>query len=917
MSGLGPVVTYDNSYRAVVNESNYYGLASVDLVGPPRRLYADGIHAPPLLEQYVDSLRVKAVEWPTALLGKLPLGDNWLAQSARSLGRLQSLFLLAEDPQERLVGRAAATLAHQASLTRFVLSSTDLQRVLIADEVGLGKTIEAGLIIKGLLEQKPGIRVLYLAPARLVSNVYQEFRDKLDLQFRMFSADDRAQADIRSDPLVVASIHRAVHPANRSTVEETEPWDVLIVDECHHLSARGPAGQDANEQFDLVRTLVQRQGAESRLLLMSGTPHQGNRARFENLLSLLVRPQEPRDAVRGRVIFRTKDNVRDWSGKPLFPRRDVRAPKLIELGQEYRNWYEAIGELYENVGGSEARRRAGGWAKGQALQWAASSVQAGMGFLVRLGIRRLDWDLNVSELRDGLAALRPYKGGKPNEDLNALYARVRAEIDRQKVEDDLADMEEVESEPWRPDHAGLCLLLKQGLRLLDSPAATAKWEALLELLAETPNEKIVLFAQPVETVTALARFLESKLGQRPAIIIGGQKDHEREGEIKKFRNTEGARLLVSSRAGGEGINLQVSRRLVHIDVPWNPMEMEQRVGRVHRFGSKRTILVDTLLVKGTREVDAYRIAREKLAIAFGDLARDPEKFEVLFARVMSLIPPQPLEEIISRPLIGENSARLGELVEDGLRRWREFHSEFAAQQNAIRELDPGAAQWEDLATFLIERHRADPVDGCTIPDFHEEDGEVITTNVPVRALRLDGRVFVCADTGGVPAVDAQGQTVPPLGLNTPEVVSRLRALVFPNEPTGAAWLRPPEGAESSFDDVLPNGLRRPFGVIAVMRQTIRTQLGTPAEQKLELHLRIVSQSSEPFEPPADKKATIVRLLIGAVRQREPVADQVLQLVERMSAVERGLLPQLGRPTDAEHQTGIRHAVWPAFAAVVS
>ena len=79
-----------------------------------------------------------------------------------------------------------------------------------------------------------------------------------------------------------------------------------------------------------------------------------------------------------------------------------------------------------------------------------------------------------------------------------------------------------------------------------------------------------------------------------------------------FWRPDGPRFLVSSRAGGEGINLQVARRLVHVDVPWNPMELEQRIGRVHRFGSRRTILVDTLVARESRETHAYQIARKKL-----------------------------------------------------------------------------------------------------------------------------------------------------------------------------------------------------------------------------------------------------------------------------------------------------------------
>src|SRR6185312_1811205 len=124
-------------------------------------------------------------------------------------------------------------------------------------------------------------------------------------------------------------------------------------------------------------------------------------------------------------------------------------------------------------------------------------------------------------------------------------------------------------------------------------------------------DQIVLFAQPIETVTALAAFLQEKTGSRPALIIGGQDDAARDAEVRRFWSGE-AQFLVSSRAGSEGINLQCAHRLVHVDIPWNPMEMEQRVGRVHRFGSKMTITVDTVVLERTREERAYAVAYERL-----------------------------------------------------------------------------------------------------------------------------------------------------------------------------------------------------------------------------------------------------------------------------------------------------------------
>lgn len=130
------------------------------------------------------------------------------------------------------------------------------------------------------------------------------------------------------------------------------------------------------------------------------------------------------------------------------------------------------------------------------------------------------------------------------------------------------------------------------------------------------------------------------------------------------------RQAISSRAGGEGINLQVARRLVHIDVPWNPMDMEQRVGRVHRFGSRQTVIVDTVVVKDSREADAYRIAREKLRLITSTIV-ERDRFKSVFSRVMCLLPQDELQSVLLNepvtPFDAGDENRLSEMIQEGFR----------------------------------------------------------------------------------------------------------------------------------------------------------------------------------------------------------------------------------------------------------
>jgi hypothetical protein len=888
-----------------------WGLPALDLIGPPRRFWGDEPSVgPPMLELAVDARRVRELATPASLLDAAPSDDDtWSARSRRSIARLWAHYLICEDPQRRLDARAVETLAHQISLVRHVLDSPHLARVLIADEVGLGKTVEVGLLLKELFEARPELRVLYMAPARLVPNVRQEF-DRLGLFFRQWSADE-SDANL-NDPKVIASIHRAVHECHFHRITSTPAWDVLVVDECHHLSDWAPGGGDPKQKYKLVQRLIERQRGDGRVVLLSGTPHQGNISRFENLLDLLRAPGEPDTALAGRVIFRTKDDVRDWNERPLFPRRQVNEPIVIDLGPGYRDWIGRIHDFFSPTTGrneaSDARRRAAAWRRAQALQWAASSPQAGLGYLVRQAIRA-GRSLDTGVLCEAVAGLRPYRLGAADEPVERVFDRMAREVERQRRDCDIEDIEEFDADELRSG-ADLEALLRQGLQILHR-SADEKWDVLRsKILASSGGEKLVLFAQPIETVTALAAYLERVVGERPALILGGQDDAQRRLEVERFRRQDGPRFLVSSRAGGEGINLQVARRLVHLDVPWNPMEMEQRVGRVHRFGSRRTILVDTLVVKDTREADAYRVARERLALIAGTMV-DPERFESLFARVMCLVPPADLLNVVGKrplaPLGREDQEQIASLVHAGFAAWDTFHRRFAEQQRSIRRQDPGLASWEDLDLFLRQFAGARPAEGFQAQRFEMIGENIEPVESPFVALTLaDGRPYACGDHGGSPVVGPDETVAQPLGLNLPAVAETLRRHAFPRLPSGAAFLRWP--AE------VPAPSNSPFGVLAFLRQTILTRAATWGEHGCSLWVYLVAGAAEPVLVHGAPKRQLLRgLFASTIRVKAASAGD---LTERLRRYEEEIARVLRPPDDRERDLGLRHGVCPLFAAIV-
>ncbi len=910
-----PVYRRDSSSvpYALLRKVDEFGFEEVDVLRPSSRFWSDDEPGPAPVELGIDVRKLQPVPSPAALL-ESTLVDSWSSLSRRSLARVFAWYLIAEDPQRRLTSQPIVTLAHQATVVQHIFSQPALKRVLLADEVGLGKTVEAGLMIRNVLEQSAGARILYLAPARLVRNVRTEL-DRLGLQFRSWVASGDRDATL-ADRRVVASIHRAAHENRVEEVLAAPPWDMIVVDECHHLSDWQQGGGKPVAQFRLVEKLAARLSAEGRLVLMSGTPHQGHAERFRNLLRLLQRDGERDEDLAGRVIYRTKDDVTDWDGLPLFPRRQVNTPQVVDLGADYQSWLESILAFFETKRSKEldsaVKRRAAGWRAGQALQWATSSVQAGLGYLVRQAVRAGEDPQTLRQLTPALTSIRPYRMGSGDEPILELWERISREVKRQREDADVDDIEDDEEEQsWKPNLVALGDLLDSGVELLRT-VGDRKWETVWrQFLEPAGSEKVVLFAQPIETVTAVAAFIERKSGRRPALIIGNQSEMQRQAEVDRFWSTEGPQFLVSSRAGGEGINLQIARRLVHLDVPWNPMEMEQRIGRVHRFMSRRTILVDTVVAKDSREVDTYDFARQKLhTIAAALVPKD--RLESLFERVMALVPPEELQGVLTKrptaPLDDEDQRRLTELVTHGFAQWRSFHETYSSQREKIAALDPGAASWNDLALFAREHLAAKDAQGYSALRFEWNNGEVREAARNADVLSIDGCDYACEDYGGMPVVKDDGTRAQRLGTNLSVVARTIRAFAFPDVDAGAAYLGWP-------DKEIPRpAIRGPFGVLVVARHTMRAEQGVYAEHALALHVALVTSDSTLEIVPRPQCGAIIRGLVRAVVRRDPQANPAL--VRALLQHEAGFCQELRMRSPEDRTNGTLHGVIPLLAAVV-
>ena len=669
---------------------------------------------------FVESIQPEAWEPPAVQVAG---AASTIQHTKEHFRRLAAYWLMAENRQGQLDSLPVLQLRHQTSLVEYLSRPDAPREMLIADEVGLGKTVEMGLLLARLRAANPKLRILYVTPGGLVTNVVDEFRNMgLDglWVFGNSSLDEQSYPPARlgreeHDPWVVASLHRLGLRGNVEAQLRKTNWDVVIADECHRLRMYGAGdSQTAQKWFRLVERIVNDHLSEDgRVYFLSGTPHQGNREVFLNLVAMMCQlgrqavQQDQERALAGRVIYRTKEEVRDWDDLPVFPKRDIRKPYYAENPPEYNGLLDDIAKFFdwlqENGGGSQGR--ALGFVKSHALQYAASSPKAGFAFLLRRLLRHFGDEIPEKTLLEWVALLIPYRHWSTTQKPQRLLVELRKSVAKKEADDDEdhhlgSSVGPAGSSKLREEErTRLAGLLRRYASLLSRPEANAKFEVLMERLCSM-DEPFVVFAQSIDTVYEIKRHVERE-GIPCCLIVGGQDPSERRQMIDQFTSPErlGRRVLVSSSAGGEGINLQVSRRLIHFDLPWNPMVLEQRIGRIHRIGTVDTVVVETILLKDSREADIYERLMQRLLTIVTDLTDDEALQGQYFRRIMGGIPLKTLRELFGGDISDENEA-IGRAVDAGRAHVEQVDAELRRHRVAELPEDRGRAKMKHLVELL-------------------------------------------------------------------------------------------------------------------------------------------------------------------------------------------------------------------------
>ncbi|MET3763109.1 SNF2-related protein [Sphingomonas sp. UYEF23] len=563
-----------------------------------------------------------------------------LEENREALLRAQALAIRSVNDQWGVFSRSRVQLLpHQLWVCHRVNRQWPF-RWLVADDVGLGKTIECGLVLMPLIASGRVRRLLILAPAKLVPQWQARMRQMFDIRLQAYAKDgDTERLDFWGTAnMVVASIHtlRDDRRGARARLLDAEPWDAVVVDEAHHLNADERLGETL--AYSLLRDLEARRRVNS-LLFFTGTPHRGKDFGFFALMRL-VRPDlfDPdKDTgpqmhhLADAMIRNNKSLATDLRGNRLFT-------DVTVSSREY-GFSAAERLFYDTLSGFILDGRA------YAATFDGRAQSARMLLLITL--QKLAAS-SIAAVRNALA--------KRRERLASITDQVRA-VDLARV--DTEEPDDLDEQAEREENVPTAILvqlmddeiarLDELIALADGIPRETKITRLVDMIdAEMPaDEPVLFFTEYKATQTLVLNALQARFGHGCAAFINGDerldgvinakgvaapRKWSRDAAADAF-NQGGIRFLVSTEAAGEGIDLQDRcATLVHVDMPWNPMRLHQRVGRLSRYGQKRPVSVFILRNPDTVEAriwDLLNTKLERIQRALGHVMDDAEDISQL------------------------------------------------------------------------------------------------------------------------------------------------------------------------------------------------------------------------------------------------------------------------------------------------
>jgi len=650
------------------------------------------------------------------------------------------------DPYFGLSISRVDPLPHQLEAVYDHLLKVARVRFLLADDAGAGKTIMAGLLIRELELRGLAERILIVCPANLAFQWQRELKEKFDEKFIVVKGQDlREQFGVNQwmdRNRLITSLDLAKREEILPGLRQTH-WDLVIVDEAHRMSATDESHKSLRYKLgELLRDTT------DHFLLLTATPHRGDPDNFRLFLQLLdadayadVRSiREAMDRRRAPFYLRRTKEVMvyfperrpdgTWAAEPIFTKRIPHTVDFQIDGAEF--------ELYREVTRFVKRESARAASEGEDPRARA------IGFLMSLYQRRLasstyamrrSLENRAKRLEDALKRAAELARFAPPELPDPEELDEMEETERERLE---ALIEAVtltgSAEDVRAEVAELKLLALQAQAVEDA-GVEAKLSKLKHVLHEQgffdqPDKRLLVFTEFKDTLDYLVSRLQA-WGFKVGFIHGGMKPGSRDEPgtrlyaEQQFREG-GIQVLVATEAAGEGINLQVCNVLFNYDIPWNPNRLEQRMGRIHRYGQRKDCLIFNFVATNTIEGRVLRRLLEKL-----QEIRDALDDDAVFNVVGEVLPAAHVERVLRDYYAGH----LGDAdLEDRLLRNVDEKQFRAICQNALE----GLASKKLNLEMLIER-RAQAQERRVVPEtiarFLQEAAEFVPfTLKPVPAI---------------------------------------------------------------------------------------------------------------------------------------------------------------------------------------
>lgn len=515
-------------------------------------------------------------------------------------------------------------LPHQLHVLERALETRNI-RYILADEVGLGKTIEAGMIIKELKVRGLITRILVVCPTGLVSQWSVEMQEKFHEKFQVILPSDfdtirrlTDNDDVYGQFDQVISPMDSIKPVekhagwsdervekyNQERIEAivNSGWDLIIIDEAHRVA--GSSSYVARYKLGYLLSK-----ASPYLLLLTATPHNGKTEPFLRLIRLLDEQAFPnyksivKEQVAPYLIRSEKREAIDNNGNLLFKKRYTH---LVELHWDERHSLQR--QLYELVSSYVSKT----------YDKARRNRKKNMCLIFLMIIMQRMVTSSTAAVRQSLEhRLRVLL-----EEETRVNTMSESDWDERDIEDGDADAMEAMSLDRSAEIEELKMIIsvaKQAEFQHHDVKVDALFDTIDELQSEDPAQKIILFTEFVGTQVYLKELLESR-GYSVSVLNGSMDIEERNNALNEFKMSTG--IFISTDAGGEGLNLQFANIIINYDLPWNPMKIEQRCGRADRIGQQRDVHIYNMIIGDTVESRVREVLEEKLSVIMKELGID-------------------------------------------------------------------------------------------------------------------------------------------------------------------------------------------------------------------------------------------------------------------------------------------------------